>query len=465
MLATGTGLASPVDLTAAGPRAAALTELLALPEPLPLRAAGDGVSDIAGAAARALLDNPDVAAARSRAEQARLGHEAARAALRPRADLRLSSGRGRLESTDPDRLLDREDHGLVMRQPLLDAGAWREAGRQVHLAESARAQAAQVRTQVLLDTANAVLSLAQARIGLHVAEAHEAVLLDLQRQVRDESSPHAAADRDRIAARLANVRTGLSSSRAAVQAALRSVERLTGELPGAVRLSTVPDVREPADDREALAAMRDRNDDLLAARADLRAAEADVAVREARFLPRVELEISHLRSLNAGGLPARFQDTRALAVMTLPLWAGGADLALRRQALARVDEASARLRSVELRLTQELETAYSDLQSGAERYRSIRAELASNARVAEAFRLRSYGPDLPINDVLDAHQRVAQSRTDLVQVVVSVTQTRWRLARLTGGLEAGLLGAHDAGAAAAAEAAPATGTPRTGPAE
>jgi outer membrane protein TolC len=214
MLAAAPGLASPSDRAAAGPRASAFTELLALPGPLPLRGEGKGVADVAAAATRALRDNPDVETARARAEQARFGQDVARAALRPRADLRLSGGRGRLESTDPDRLLDREDHALVVRQPLFDAGAWREAGRQVDLADSARAQASLVRTQVLLDTANAVLSLAQARTGLHVAEAQEAVLLDLQRQVRDESSPHAAADRDRIAARLANVRTGLSSSRA-----------------------------------------------------------------------------------------------------------------------------------------------------------------------------------------------------------------------------------------------------------
>jgi outer membrane protein, adhesin transport system len=221
---------------------------------------------------------------------------------------------------------------------------------------------------------------------------------------------------------------------------LRTVERLTGQLPQAIRLESVPDVRPPADDRVALARLREDNDELRAARADAYAAEADVRVREARFLPRVELELSHLRNRNVGGLPSRFQDSRALTVVTLPLAAGGSDLAAQRQSLARVTEAAARLRSAERRLTQELETAYTDLQSGAERYPSVRAELASNRRIAEAFRAQPYGPDLPVNDVLDAHQRLAQSRTDLVQVVVSVTQTRWRLARLLGALEPALVG-------------------------
>jgi outer membrane protein TolC len=181
--------------------------------------------------------------------------------------------------------------------------------------------------------------------------------------------------------------------------------------------------------------MRRHNHELRGLRLEAEAAQREVAVRQARFLPRVELEISHFRNRNIAGFPGRYADTKALAIMTVPLSSGGADLAAQRLALARAVEADARVRGAERRLTQEVETAYSDLQSLAERYAAVASELDSNRRLADAFGARPYGPALAVGDVVDAYQRLAQSQTDLVQVLVSMSQTRWRLALLVGQLD------------------------------
>jgi adhesin transport system outer membrane protein len=401
----------------ATPSFADLPQLLGLAQPLDVQARGQGNLDLVTAVQRGLATSPDLEAASARADQAGHQVDVLRGALRPRAEMRLAAGRGRLHSTNPDLELDRQDHNLIVRQALIDEGTRRDVSRQRLQSDATKAQ------------------LAQTRVGLQAGEQQERRLLDLAGRIDERASPQAPADRDRVAARLSNVRSGLAESRAAVQGALRNLERLSGEFPRALVIGPVPQAPLPADDREALEQMRRHNHELRGLRLEAEAAQREVAVRQARFLPRVELEVSHFRNRNIAGFPGRYADTKALAIMTVPLSSGGADLAGERLALARAAEADARVRGAERRLTQDVETAYSDLQSLAERYAAVASELDSNRRLADAFGARPYGPALAVGDVVDAYQRLAQSQTDLVQVLVSLAQTRWRLALLVGQLD------------------------------
>jgi adhesin transport system outer membrane protein len=54
--------------------------------------------------------------------------------------------------------------------------------------------------------------------------------------------------------------------------------------------------------------------------------------------------------------------------------------------------------------------------------------------VVDAFRAQLTGGNRQLLDVLDAYQRLHQSRIDIVQVVVSAAQNEWRIAHLTGAL-------------------------------
>ena len=59
-----------------------------------------------------------------------------------------------------------------------------------------------------------------------------------------------------------------------------------------------------------------------------------------------------------------------------------------------------------------------------------------NRKVVEAFRAQLVGGNRPLLDVLDAYQRLHQSRLDLAQVLINTTQNEWRIAHLTGRLRA-----------------------------
>ena len=437
LFATAPSTQAQADREVAAPRFAELARRLELPQPLPVQTAGSGTLDLGTAVQRGIALSPDLEAATARAAQAAAQSDVARGALRPRADLRVAAGRGRWDTPDPDVSNNRQDHNLIVRQVLFDDGARHELSRQRLLAQSAEAQLQQVRQQVKLDIAGAFVTLVRDRVAVKAAEQQEQRLSQLAARLGGQTSAAAVADRERVAARLANVRSATAEARATLQAALRNLERLSGEYPSAVWVASVPEVDLPADERQALQAVREGNPELVALQLESQAAERELAVREARFAPRVELEVGHYRNRNIAGPPGRYEDTRALAVLTLPLANGGADVAARRVALARVAEANARVRGAERRLTQEVETAYSDLQSLAERHAAIASELASNLRLADTYSAQPTGADLLVSDVVDAFQRLAQSQNDLAQVQVSLAQTRWRIARLTGRLEIG----------------------------
>lgn len=396
-------------------------------------------------AARATLGlSPEVEGATARAESARLQQAAAAGAFRPRAELRLSAGRGQIDPDGaPEALRDRTDHALVLRQRLVDTSLRHEQRRQQRLSEAAQRWRDSAEAQALADTGNALLALLTAEAGLRVARDHEHRLLTLSSTLRSAQpagaqSPQAAADRDRVDARLANVRSQLSDGRAAVLTAARNVERLTGRPAAALGVADLLDPRRhpsadlPTDVAAGIAALLQSNAELQARQLEAEAVSAEAQSLAGRRLPRLELEAGRFRLHNPGGFPGGIDDTRATATLVVPLASGGVDPALERAARAREADARAQQRSAEGRLRQELEAAYGTMAANTERLGSVAAELDGNDRLVATLEVQPYGPRTSVNDRLDALERQAQSRTDLLQVQVTLTKTRWRLAQLTG---------------------------------
>lgn len=418
------------------PRLSVMRELLGLPGVLPLARQGAALS-LNEAARLGLGNSPDVQVAMYRAQSASETRKVARGALLPRLELRSAHGVGQLDSVEPAQRLHREEHTAVLSQPVFDEVARQEWRRQGLLSSSAEAQLAATESQALLDVGTAWLGVMQQRAGLALGSEYEALLGELLRYVSERAAAGGTspAERERVAARVANVRSGLADSRAGLQAALRNFQRLTAAAPAA--LSLLDDAATfdlPADPETALAQAQAGNAELQAARLDQEAAEAERRGRRGAFLPRLAIEITHLRSTNVSGTEAYQRDTKAMAVLTLPLFSGGADLAQMRAAEAHRNELEARLEGATRRVVQDVETAYANLRAAGERFGSVRDELEANRKVLDAFRAQLIGGNRPLLDVLDAYQRLHQSRLDLVQVIVASVQNEWRIAHLTGRL-------------------------------
>lgn len=443
-LACAQGVANPAPPGGDRPlRLDALESLLALPPRLPLGSAGSG--DSPGAAALGLLDTArrglayslDLEASRQRLEAARYGRDAARGALLPRAELRAATGQGRLTSVDPELSLPRREVGATLRQALVNEPARLEWSRQGLLEQAAAHQLDSATSAVLLEVGNAWLAVLQSSAQVRLGTEYEALLDELGRYVTERAAAGGAslADRDRVRARVANTRGALSDSRAALQVALRTLERLTGGVPAALAVTLPPTaLAVPQDKAVAHERALQHNAELLAARTEVAAAEKERATARAAYFPRLELEVTRSTAHNAAGTAAYTNDTKAMVVLTVPLVNGGSDFARHRAAEARRAELDAVARNAERRLTQEVETVYANLDASAQRFGTVRDELEANTKVVAAFRAQMVGATRPLLDVLDAYQRLHQSRLDLLQALVAEAQNHLRLNHLTGTL-------------------------------
>lgn len=427
---------------AAQPRLDLLPALLDLPPVLPVLAAiganpaADQTLTLSGAALGTARHSPEVEAAGYRLESFEQTRLAARGSLLPRMDLRLGVGRGLVQTTDPWLNLGRIDGLATARTALFDVPAILELGRQGILTGSAAEQLRDADSKALLDGGLAFLGVLQARVGLALGEQYERRLAELSRYIGERAAAGGTspAEADRLRSRVANVRSSLADARAQLQSAVRNLERLYGPAPQALSMTGSEPIAVAADEATAVAEALRQNAELAAARIEIRAANEESRIARARFLPKLELELTHTRAKNPSGTPGLTHDTKGMVVLSINTLNGGTDLAQSRAAAARRMELEARATASERRLQLDIETAYANLQASSERFVTVREELDGNRRVVEAFQAQLVGGNRPLLDVLDAYQRHYQSQIDLTQVLVSTTQNQWRLAHLAGSL-------------------------------
>ena len=416
-----------------------LTLLMEPAKELAKEPASANAADLKSVARMGLAYSLEVEAARQRLETFGHTRDAARGALLPRADLRLAVGKGALVSSEPHLHLQRQEYTATLRQALIDEPARRELIRQRVLTDSAELQLGGAASNALLESAGAWLAVLQSRVSVQLGIEYTSLLDELSRYITERAAAGGAspADRERVRGRVANVRASMADTNAALKVATRNLNRLTGAVPVSISLSfpasefSVPAAREGALEVALL-----QNFELLAARAEVVAAEVEGDIARSRFLPRLELELTHSRTTNSGGQENFSRDSRGMVVLNVPLANGGTDLSQVRAATSRRNELQAKASNVERKLTLELETAYANLEAAAQRFNAVREELDANAKVVAAFRAQMLGSNRSLLEVLDAFQRLHQSRLDLTQSLVSEAQSQLRVAHLTGSLAA-----------------------------
>lgn len=440
--------ASALALGLAGPsqarslRLGELPALLAVSPELPL---DDGAA-ASGAASRPLSlqqaialgvsHSLEVQAADAKLESFRQAALAARGALLPHLDARAAVGHGRLESVSPAEQRARKDGSITLRQSVFDLPAIREAQRQNMLTESARLQWQAAVSSASLQVSTSYLQALQARLTLELGSSHERLLGELLSYIsqRAEAGGTSIAERDRVKARVANARSQQADARANLRAALRTLATLIGEAPSRLVMAVPDALAVPLDAASALDEARQTNRELVAGRTEAEAAALEARGQRARFLPRLELEVSHNRAVNNGGSESYSRDTKAMLVVNWSLLNGGTDLAQGRAAAARKREKELLADDLERKLEQDLEASYASLDAVADRYSALREELLANQSVVSAFQAQLVGGNRPLLDVLDAYQRLHQSRLDLAQLVLGEVGNHAKVAHITGRL-------------------------------
>jgi adhesin transport system outer membrane protein len=387
-------------------------------------------ADVRMSVARALGNSYDLAGARARSLAQRYQIDVATGALRSRLDLRVAGG---LENSSPSARIDpatgapmsssthgRDDSALILRQPVYDLGARRERDRQSALFDSSESGVAATRDQVVVDTASAHLDVLQFSLASEFAREYLDELEKLFRQVnaRVEAGGASPAESERVKARAIGARSSAIESSGSLESALLTYRRLVGAVPVTIPADDVlaPSALPSLD--EALARATQRNPTLASLRANHRAIEAEVAAARSRLQPRLEVEVGNYRLRGASGADTSTNESRAMLVMSWNLLAGGADIAARNAALARLEDNRYRILDAERRIEEALRVSYNTLDAVERRAQSVREEFVANRRVVDAFRAQLVSGNRPLLDVLDAEQRLYQSRVEMLRLTV-----------------------------------------------
>lgn len=405
-----------------------------------------GTADLMTTVDRALSGSFDVAATSSRTQAQRELVDVARGSLLPKIDLRANTGR---ELSKPGSVLDdvtglpvsrslhgRDDTAVVFRQPIWDGPASGEFARQRALYQAALAGLGSARDQLALDAASAYLDLLQYRLQLQFARDYRVGLERLYAFVerRAQGGGASAAEAERVKARAINARSTVIEAQGTLESALVSYRRLVGGVPEAIRTDDSGGARDLPSVDAALARAKQGNPQLVQLRETLSSIDAEERATTAKLYPKFELEVGNFRTTNAGGRPGTTDDTRAMFVMSWNLLSGGSDLAQLRSVKARQDETRFRILDVERRLDEALRVTYNTLDAVTQRAGAVRDELISNQRVVAAFEEQLVLANRPLLDVLDAQQRLFQSRAELLRLTALQASLSLQVRRQLGGL-------------------------------
>ena len=395
---------------------------------------------------KALGTSYELAANAARTQAQRALTDVARGGLLPKLDLRASDG---WELSKPGSMLDektglpvsrslhmRDDTAVVFRQMVWDGAVVGEWMRQRKLYEAAMSGLDSARDQLAFEAGGAHIDLLQFRIALQLAREYRIGLERLFQIVerRSQGGGASPAEAERVRARAINARSTVIEAQGALESSLVSYRRLTGGVPDALRTDDLDAVRGLPELTNALNAAKASNPQLVQLRQTLSSIDSEEGAVRAKLLPKFELEVGNYRTSNAGGRPGTTDDTRAMLVLSWNLLSGGADLAQWRSIRARQDETKFRIAELERRIEEALRVTYNTLDAVTQRAASVRDEMTANQRVVTAFQEQLVVANRPLLDVLDAQQRLYQSRTELLRLTALQASLALQVRRQLGGL-------------------------------
>src|SRR5690606_9961613 len=130
---------------------------------------------------------------------------------------------------------------------------------------------------------------------------------------------------------------------------------------------------------EALALAANGNAAIATALANEEAARQDRKVQTAQFSPVLNFELTSTKSRNSGGLMGWRSDLRAMFVLNLPLFSGGADHYRKRAALAREQQFELERREAQQQARQNLLILYNGLAAAQQKIDSLNKQISAQA--------------------------------------------------------------------------------------
>ncbi|MFZ4125844.1 MAG: TolC family outer membrane protein [Rickettsiales bacterium] len=384
-------------------------------------------------------ENPRIKAERQRQESSDEEVAQAVSGFRPTAVANYDRGRQRTDFGGAGWSYGKaEDKSLRVEQPLFRGfgtiSSYRAAKQRV---QAGQAQLMAVEQAIMQQAITAYMDVVANQSLLELSRNNKDVL-EKQLQASKERFDVGEVTRTDVAqseARLSQARTDVISAEGRLISAIAAFERVVGYKPEG-SLSVPKHAPElPASLKEALAAARDANPQLLSAIRTYKAADQDVWTNTSTLLPRVSLVGSMSKQKGAGVLGSSTFDQDKLTVnVQIPLYQSGAEYSRVREAKAIARQQKHTAMDTELSVEESVTRAWEALETSiatiAEREDQIKAaEIALDGVKQE----QEYGARTVL-DVLDAEQELFTARTNLVRAERDKTVATYNLLVTMGAL-------------------------------
>ncbi|MDJ0784556.1 MAG: TolC family outer membrane protein [Desulfosarcinaceae bacterium] len=330
----------------------------------------------------------------------------------------------------------RGDASVTLTQKVYDAG---ETGSQIGI-QKAVYEAADYRLKaaiqaVALEAVTAHMDLFRIRELVRLAENNVKIHQEIHRSLaeREKAGAGSIADVSQAHARLSRAESSLYLAQADLDVATATYLRITGETPGPLAYSGLPNGLPDALEA-AIARSVGNNPELLALAAELAEADARVRLAKTAYRPKLDLELSSKYNDQLEGDPSWQHTNAAMLLLRWNLFNGGQDRAGVKAAFSRRQrsDASRRRRVIELR--EATVSAWALLSSLRRQEAAYRDAVTYSYETFDAYLKQFSISKRTLLDVLIAENDYVQSAVQLISAHLNQITAAYRILALNGDL-------------------------------
>ncbi len=335
---------------------------------------------------------------------------------------------------------------VTLNQPIFRGGqTWAEVSKAKALVRAGRAQLTDVEQTVLLAAVTAYVDVVRDQAVVDLREHNVAVLkkqlkaTELQFKVGELTRTDVAQSR----ARLSGAQSALVTARGQFAVSRANFEKVIGR-PAETLAKETPLPPLPGSIADAQAMAQTRNPQLIAAKETERAADLAIDDSVGAMLPQVSVQAQYGYSASQafGGVLAQptTNSTSLIAMLTVPLYQGGADQAGVRQAKQLHSQSQLNVVYADRQVREGVKAAWESFQSAQSAIASDQAQVKANELAYEGVRREQEVGARTILDVLNAEQELLNSQVAVLSSRRNAQVAAYQLLAATGQLTAQNLG-------------------------
>lgn len=364
---------------------------------------------------QAISENPEVQASWHAFLAATEQQTGAKGGYFPRLDLSAGTGWEHWEfPTSSDEEFTRSNVALSLRQMVFDGFATRNEVARLGYAKLVRYYEFMAASENIgLEAVRAYLDVLRYRELKKLAADNFIQHRDIFNRVQErvQAGLSRGVDLEQASGRLALAESNFITETTNLHDVSARYLRIVGHAPPSTLAPSAPLIEGiPSDRDRALSVAFQENPSFNAAVENVRSAEAETQVSKAPFMPRVDLQARQNFGRSSGDLQDRDGETIVELVLNYNLFAGGSDLAARRQSSQQLNSAKD-LRELACRnVRQELAIAYNDKDSLKEQLRFLNEHQLSAEKARKAYRDQFDIGQRTLLDLLDTENEYFEAR-------------------------------------------------------